>query len=498
MAMEPTVEHLTSLFDRALDAVVGMDHRGKVIAWNKAAEELFGWTRDEAMGQSMGDLIVPTQHRASHAKGLKRYNETREGPVLEQRIRITAVDRSNFEFPVELAILPMHRPDGDIFYAFIRSLLFEEARRSDQEMRTQEAEVLLKVATNLIEDTSLEDFTRYCLNAICDVAGLEAAHVFYVRGHNDKRQLIPSGIWYVSEPKFQAVVDDTASRTFTLGEGLPGQAWLSRDVVTVFDISQHDGFIRRSSFSEVGLVQGFAVPIAQEDKTFAVMEFFGTKNARIDDEMIRLVRTIAKQIGLAIQRKSEEEERNILRRELAHRVGNSLTILSAIFRTMAAKATSVPELASSFSVRLQTVARAYQAIPAASHQSSLKGLMDVAFDLLPDSRRPHFDVPELEVAAEAILPLSLLFAELITNHLKHGNPDCVGNIDVSIDPGVGSSSITIVWKEPRSIAPNGSSEGYGSFLIKAMIEDKLSGTVLRTFGADGFAAEIVIPSIYFS
>ena len=61
---------LETLFNRALDAVVGMDESGRVTAWNGSAEEIFGWSREEALGASMGDLIVPPQYREAHARGL--------------------------------------------------------------------------------------------------------------------------------------------------------------------------------------------------------------------------------------------------------------------------------------------------------------------------------------------------------------------------------------------------------------------------------------------
>lgn len=494
---EIVLDHFASLFDRSLDAVVGMDHRGNVIAWNKAAEEMFGWSRDEAFGRPMGDLIVPQQHRSNHTKGLSRYNKTREGPVLEQRLKLTAINRSEFEFPIELSIFPMRQSGGDIFYAFIRSLLHEEARQTEQERRAQEADVLLRVAKNLMEDISLEEFTRLCLEAVCDVAGLDAAHVFYIAGVGEARRLVPSGSWFISDPKFQAVADDTAARTFEQGRGLPGQAWSYGEVAIVKNISKRNDFIRRESFSSVGLTQGIAVPIFQDDDIFAVMEFFGSEKARIDEEMIRLLRTVAYQIGLAIRRKREAEERDILRKELAHRVGNSLAILNAMLRGTASKSSTVAEFVSTFSVRLHAVSQSYTSISRPNEQQTLRSLLDGALDLLPNSEHAHVSVPDLAVASDGVLPLSLAFSELVTNHLKHGDPGSVGTVIVSAEWDPSASYIRIVWKEPRSTKSESSSSGYGSVLLKSMIETHLSGTLNRSFGHQGFSAEIVLPNAIF-
>lgn len=73
--------HFDLLFGRALDAVVGMDDAGNVIAWNKSAEGIFGWSAEEALGRSMGKLIVPLQHREAHDVGLRRFNESGHGSL---------------------------------------------------------------------------------------------------------------------------------------------------------------------------------------------------------------------------------------------------------------------------------------------------------------------------------------------------------------------------------------------------------------------------------
>lgn len=487
------MEHLNSLFERALDGVVGMDHHGKVIAWNEAAEEMFGWSRKEAIGASMAELIVPAQHRDAHVAGLAHYNATGEGSVLEKRLKISAIDRSGFEFPIELSIFPMSQADGDVFYAFIRSLLYEEAHRHEQEMRAQEADVLLSVATALIEDMSLEDFTRLCLRKLCEVAGLDAAHLFYVRGTGEQARLQSSGVWYISDPKFEEVVEDTGHRTFALGEGLPGRAWQEGVQVEINNLPALRDFLRRESFGRVGLAQGIAVPIAQDDRTFGVMEFFGTEDARIDDDVRRLLRTVAKQIGIAVQRKAVADERDILRRELAHRVGNSLAVLSALFRAAASRSSTIAELSSTFMARIRAVARAHETIRDADAEVSLKQLVTEAVELLPDDSLAKIDLPEVELSPDAVLPLALVFSELATNHLKHGDLEHQ-KITVTADLQDNGTQLRILWIESVAQAGDVTHEGYGSFLIRAMINDRLGGSVSRHFDERGFVVEITVPS----
>ena len=54
------------------DAFVVLDHEDRVEWWNRAAERLFGWTLDEAVGHYLTDLVVPEQYRTAHHEGLLR------------------------------------------------------------------------------------------------------------------------------------------------------------------------------------------------------------------------------------------------------------------------------------------------------------------------------------------------------------------------------------------------------------------------------------------
>ena len=125
-----------SIIDSALDAVVAMDADGKITDWNKQAEEIFGWTRSEALGRRMSETIIPLQYRASHERGLQHFFRTGEGPVLNKRIEINALRRDGGEFPVELTITPLKSGDSWTFSSFVRDI--SERKRAEQKLRESE------------------------------------------------------------------------------------------------------------------------------------------------------------------------------------------------------------------------------------------------------------------------------------------------------------------------------------------------------------------------
>src|SRR5207249_1542530 len=102
--------------------IVSMDHRGRVLEFNSAAEEIFGYSAKDALGREMAELIIPPSLRGAHREGLRNYLETGEGPVLNQRLEITGMRADGSEFPVELTIARIELDGPPTFTGFIRDI----------------------------------------------------------------------------------------------------------------------------------------------------------------------------------------------------------------------------------------------------------------------------------------------------------------------------------------------------------------------------------------
>ena len=112
----------SAVLTSALDCVIGMDHEGKVVEFNEAAERLFGYSRDEAVGAELAELIVPEHLRERHRKGLRRYLETGEKVVIGQRIELPALARDERIVPVELTVTRIAGSEPPLFTGFLRDV----------------------------------------------------------------------------------------------------------------------------------------------------------------------------------------------------------------------------------------------------------------------------------------------------------------------------------------------------------------------------------------
>lgn len=111
-----------AIADTALDAFVQMDSDGMILDWNHQAEAMFGWSKGEAIGQALTNLIVPERYHAAHHQGVARFLRTEEPRALGRRIEIEARRRNGSEFPVELTATALRLESGYVFNGFIRDL----------------------------------------------------------------------------------------------------------------------------------------------------------------------------------------------------------------------------------------------------------------------------------------------------------------------------------------------------------------------------------------
>jgi PAS domain S-box-containing protein len=121
------------ILDTALDCIITMDADGRVVEFNPAAEQVFGFSRQEAVGKELADLIIPPRMRDRHRRGLAHYLKTGEGPVIGKRIEIGGLRKDGSEILVELAITALKVDSSPIFTAYLRDVTdrnrHEEASR---------------------------------------------------------------------------------------------------------------------------------------------------------------------------------------------------------------------------------------------------------------------------------------------------------------------------------------------------------------------------------
>jgi two-component system cell cycle sensor histidine kinase/response regulator CckA len=125
-----------AVVDSALDCVIVIDAQGIVVEWNPAAEATFGYSRDEAHGRDLAELIIPARDSTRHTAAIARRISTGHGNIIGRRVELSAMRRNGEVFPVELAVVAVPG-ESPLFAGYIRDITdrreAEEAARSAQE-----------------------------------------------------------------------------------------------------------------------------------------------------------------------------------------------------------------------------------------------------------------------------------------------------------------------------------------------------------------------------
>lgn len=120
-----------AILESSLDCIITIDRQGRILEFNPAAENTFGYRRAEVMGKEMAELIIPPLLRERHREGLAHYLASREKKVLYRRIEVPAMRADGSEFPAELTITRIHLEGLPVFTGYIRDI--SERKRIEEE-----------------------------------------------------------------------------------------------------------------------------------------------------------------------------------------------------------------------------------------------------------------------------------------------------------------------------------------------------------------------------
>ncbi|WP_090475245.1 sensor histidine kinase [Nakamurella panacisegetis] len=111
-----------AILDAAMDAVITIDHHGRVLEWNMSAELIFGYGADEVLGRELAELIVPADTRQRHRAGLHRLAGGGMAAMLDRRVEVIAQRADGQTFPVELTITRVVSTAGVMYSGFLRDI----------------------------------------------------------------------------------------------------------------------------------------------------------------------------------------------------------------------------------------------------------------------------------------------------------------------------------------------------------------------------------------
>lgn len=173
---------LARVLDSAMDAIITVDEQQRIVLFNHAAEEIFGWPRREMLGQPL-ERLIPMHFRQTHAQQVEQYgNSGVPSRRMGARRVVFGLRANGEEFPLDASISRLDTPEGKLFTVIIRDMTEMERLQQEEEKnhaQLRESQRRLQVAQRLARIGYWQlDFTTelmwWCDEA-CNVLGVERA-----------------------------------------------------------------------------------------------------------------------------------------------------------------------------------------------------------------------------------------------------------------------------------------------------------------------------------
>lgn len=130
-------ERLRVIMDNSYDAFISMDSDWNITAWNVQAQETFGWTEKEALGQSL-HLIFPKHLKKQSLRSIEQQFLSNNGRKAKTSRELLAIHKNGHDFPIEIGVFRIDDPQKPSYCAFLRDITQRIEYQEELERLVQE------------------------------------------------------------------------------------------------------------------------------------------------------------------------------------------------------------------------------------------------------------------------------------------------------------------------------------------------------------------------
>jgi PAS domain S-box-containing protein len=438
--------HLAAVVASSADAIESLELDGTVLTWNQAAEELYGYTAEEAIGRPL-DIIVPEDRRGEIARTIAA---VRAGENMWFETKRRRKDGSLVEVAVDAA--PIRTADGRVIG--ISKVTHDISERRRAEATLQEREEQFRTLANSVPQ-------------LVWMANSDGWIVWY----NDR--------WY--------------EYTGTTPEQMEGDGWHRvHDPAVLPDV-----VARWNESVRTGKLFDMTFPLRGADGTFRP---FLTRVVPLRDSHGRVARWFGTSTDIAAQ-VEHERHLNFVMRELSHRSKNLLAVVQAMARQTMQHSAGFEDFEGRFMGRLHGLARSHDVLVRQDWTGATIHDL-VSAQLAPfvreDGESVELSGENLILKPDAVQNLGFALFELGTNAVKYGALAApAGKIRIHWDmvESGGRKHVRFVWQEtggPPVAQPR--RKGFGAMVIERFIAVTFGGHVESLFLPEGFCWTLEIPA----
>ena len=204
---------MRAILNSALDAIVLIDHEGRVLEFSRSAEKILGYPAEKAIGRPLDELVIPEPLRERHRQGLAKAAEGGDAPFVGLRLKLPALRADGTEFPAEVTVTKLEMEGPPRFVGFIRDI----TRRRLAEEKSLERKRQLRALSSELSLAEERERRRIALG-LHDRVGHPLAIARMRLGQLDDHDLPDEALQAIGDANdlIREALDETRSLTFEI------------------------------------------------------------------------------------------------------------------------------------------------------------------------------------------------------------------------------------------------------------------------------------------
>ena len=151
-ALKKSEGRIRAIIELAHDAFIATDMQDVITEWNEQAEALFGWTRDEALGRSMTETVIPPHRRAAHRRCTRQILRARKDAARSRRLEIVVLHRDGHEFAAELSLSAIRLDGGFLVASFLHDITARKQAEEQLRLSEERYDLVARATSDIVWD----------------------------------------------------------------------------------------------------------------------------------------------------------------------------------------------------------------------------------------------------------------------------------------------------------------------------------------------------------